>query len=170
VKLLVGPLDAVGRLCAEHRPSHLVSWLAPGAAPPELGGPLAPQRRLALSSHDIAAPREGLVPPAREHLLQLIAFADAWSGAAPMLLHCWAAVSRSTAAAYAVACRKRPDLCEAELARRLRALSPEATPNPLIVRLADELLGRDGRMSAAIGAIGRGAEAALGRSFAYPLT
>jgi predicted protein tyrosine phosphatase len=165
MKLLVGPLDQVTRLCAEHRPSHLVSWLSPVDAPPELEPGLAPERRLLLSSHDICEPQEGLVLPCREHVLELFAFADAWTGAEPMLVHCWAAVSRSTAAAFAVACRKRPDLPEIELARRLRALSPEATPNALIVQLADELLGRGGRMSAAAQAIGRGAEAPLGRPF-----
>lgn len=169
MRLLVGPLDQAAALCAVHAPSHLVGWLSPGAAPAELPSHFPPAQRLALVSHDIAAPRDGLVPPAPEHLAQLLAFADDWTGEAPMLIHCWAAVSRSPAAAYVVACRKRPDLAEAELATRLRALAPEATPNPRIVALADGLMGRAGRMSAAIGALGRGAETAQGRCFALDL-
>jgi predicted protein tyrosine phosphatase len=47
----------------------------------------------------------------------------------------------------------------------LRAASPHATPNRLIVRLADDLLGRKGRMVEAVTAIGRGADAWEGRVF-----
>jgi predicted protein tyrosine phosphatase len=169
MKLLVSPLDDVPRLCAAHRPSHLVTWMSPPAVPPDLPVELAPAERLVLTSHDICAPEAGLVQPSRENLAQLLAFADAWSGEQPMLVHCWAGVSRSTAAAFVVACRKRPDLPEIALARQLRALSPEATPNALIVQLADALMGRGGRMSAAAGVIGRGAEAACGRAFVFRL-
>ena len=42
------------------------------------------------------------------------------------------------------------------LAQALRRASPTATPNIRIVSLADRLLGRDGRMVAAIETIGRG--------------
>jgi predicted protein tyrosine phosphatase len=170
VKLLVGPLDDVARLCAAHGPSHLVSWLAPQDAVPALPRRFTPERRLHLSSHDICEPQEGFVSPDFEHVAQLLAFAGTWSGEQPMLLHCWAGVSRSTAAAYVVACRKRPDLPEAEIARRLRAASTTATPNPLIVAIGDSLLDRDGRMIEAIDAIGRGAEAPLGYAFVLPLS
>jgi predicted protein tyrosine phosphatase len=165
----VGPLDEVGRLCGEHRPSHLVSWLSPPAQPPELPAGVQPERRLLLVSHDVSAPAPGLAPPGAHHLAQLFEFAERWTGASPLLVHCWAGISRSTAAAYAVACLKRPDLPESQLAGQLRALSPEATPNPLIVRLADDLLGRGGRMSQAVLAIGRGRDAPVGRAFALPL-
>ena len=42
------------------------------------------------------------------------------------------------------------------IAQALRRASPTATPNIRIVSLADRLLGRDGRMVAAIETIGRG--------------
>ena len=48
------------------------------------------------------------------------------------------------------------------IAQALRRASPTATPNIRIVSLADRLLGRDGRMVAAIETIGRG-EIALER-------
>jgi predicted protein tyrosine phosphatase len=47
----------------------------------------------------------------------------------------------------------------------LRAASPSATPNRLIVSYADALLGRNGRMSRAIEKIGRGENAYLGKPF-----
>jgi predicted protein tyrosine phosphatase len=169
MKLLVSPLEHVPALCETHRPSHLVTWLSPPAVAPDLPADLAPGQRLVLTSHDICAPQEGLVQPSREHVAELLAFTDAWTGELPMLVHCWAGVSRSTAAAFVMACRKRPDLPEIALARQLRALSPEATPNALIVQLADRLMGRGGRMSGAVAAIGRGAETSCGRPFVFSL-
>jgi predicted protein tyrosine phosphatase len=47
----------------------------------------------------------------------------------------------------------------------LRSASPTATPNARIVSLADRLLGRDGRMVAAIETIGRGVLATEGTPF-----
>ena len=170
MKLLVGPLAAIEAMCAEHRPSHLVSWLSPPAVAPAIAAAAALDARLLLCSHDVAQAGEGFEPPGAEHLARLLAFARGWDGARPMLVHCWAGVSRSTAAAFAIACQARPQISESELARRLRRLSPTATPNPLIVALADAQLGRKGRMSAAIAGIGRGSETALGAPFALDLT
>jgi len=42
------------------------------------------------------------------------------------------------------------------IARRLRRASPTATPNKLIISIADDMLGRGGRMVDAIAAIGMG--------------
>ena len=169
MKILVAPLEAVEGLCRAHAPSHLVSWLSPPALPPDLPAPLAPARRLHLSSHDVALPTDGFQAPAAGDVARLLAFAAGWTGERPLLVHCWAGVSRSTAAAYAIACLKRPDLDEAAIARRLRSLAPCATPNPLIVRLADAQLGRGGRMSEAVAAIGRGCDTALGAPFVLDL-
>jgi predicted protein tyrosine phosphatase len=76
-----------------------------------------------------------------------------------ILIHCHAGISRSTAAAYALACQQAGPGHEADLAMTLRALSAAATPNPRMIALADDLLGREGKMISAIRAIGRGAEA-----------
>ena len=55
------------------------------------------------------------------------------------------------------------------LAALLRQRAPSATPNRRIVEIADRLLGRDGRMVAAIDAIGRGADAFEGTPFALEI-
>ena len=72
-------------------------------------------------------------------------------------------ISRSTAAALAVLCRRgvAPD----DAADRLRRAAPEATPNRHVVALADDALRLDGRLVAAAERIGRGREAAVGRAF-----
>jgi predicted protein tyrosine phosphatase len=58
-------------------------------------------------------------------------------------------------------------LDEEDLAWQLRRLSPSASPNRLIVSHADAVLGRGGRMVAAVDAIGRGCEATEGVPFSF---
>jgi predicted protein tyrosine phosphatase len=168
MKVLVGPLQDVPAICETHRPSHLVSWLSPPATAPEIALSFPPARRLLLISHDLAVETEGYQAPTRDDVARLLAFAGGWDGARPLLVHCWAGVSRSTAAAYVIACA-RSDRSERDIALALRQASPGATPNPLIVAHADALLGREGRMSAAIAKIGRGAEVSLGAPFELQL-
>jgi predicted protein tyrosine phosphatase len=111
---------------------------------------------LILGMDDIAAPIEGYTLPRDEHVIRLIAFVRGWDRAKPMVVHCFAGISRSTAGAYVAACALNPQRDEWVIARALRHASPTATPNPRIVSLADRVLGRDGRMVAAIDSIGRG--------------
>ncbi|WP_279477918.1 tyrosine protein phosphatase [Aureimonas sp. SK2] len=130
---------------------------------------IAPERHLFLGMNDIAAPAEGMTHPAAEHLDKLLDFGRRWDRDKPLAVHCWAGISRSTAAAYILALAINPELDEAELAQELRRRAPSATPNPLLVSLADEKLGRGGRMVKAIAAIGRGADAFSGTPFILPL-
>lgn len=81
------------------------------------------------------------------------------------MIHCFAGISRSTAAAFISACALAPQANEGAIARSLRAAAPSATPNARLVALADELLGREGRMIEAVRAIGRGADAFEGQPF-----
>lgn len=167
MKLIVAPLHEVAGMMARHQPSHLISLASPGHVDAALVDP--PLHRLDLRFNDFAEPREGLTPPTEADVAALLAFAEGWDGARPLLIHCWAGVSRSTAAAYAVACAKSAPGREQVWAERLRLAAPTATPNPLIVALADRLLKRDGAMSRAVAAIGRGAETAWGAPFELDL-
>lgn len=168
MKLIVAPLHEVAGLAARHQPSHLISLASPG----HVDAPLAkaPPHRLDLRFNDIAAPREGLTPPTEADVAALLAFAASWDGTRPLLIHCWAGVSRSTAAAYVIACDRTAPGREAHWAGRLRSLAPTATPNPLMVALADRCLKRDGAMTRAVAAIGRGAETAWGLAFELDLS
>jgi predicted protein tyrosine phosphatase len=130
---------------------------------------VALEDHLFLGVSDIVEPLEGHILPGEEHLDQLLAFARSWDRSAPLVIHCWAGVSRSTAAAYTVACALNPDRDEMEAALALRAASRTATPNLRIVALADQRLGRGGRMVAAIRSIGRGEDCFEGIPFAYAL-
>ncbi len=121
---------------------------------------------LHVAIHDISEPAEGMVCPGEEHVSEYLGFMERWDRAAPIVVHCYAGISRSTAAAFSALCAARPDLDEELIALRLRERSPEATPNARIVALADEILGRSGRMVKAVEKIGRGAEAFEGTVFA----
>lgn len=126
---------------------------------------IAPAQHLRLSVSDIVEAAPGLVAPQADHVACLLAFARQWDRRAPMLIHCYAGVSRSTAAAFIAACALMPARAEREIADEIRRRSPTASPNALLVKFADELLQRKGQMIAAIEAIGRGEDCFEGVPF-----
>jgi predicted protein tyrosine phosphatase len=151
--LLVTPLSALPDALAEHAPSHLVSLLSPEymiATP--AGFPAA--AHLKLGVNDIADPAAGPAPPARRHVDALLEFSRAWDGQHPFLIHCWAGISRSMASAFTILCDRLEPGCEIEIAQAMRRRAPHAQPNRLLVRHADEALGRGGAMLAAVEAMG----------------
>ncbi|RAK66362.1 hypothetical protein [Phenylobacterium kunshanense] len=69
-----------------------------------------------------------------------------------LLVHCFHGVGRSAAVALAIlADRAGPGREQAAL-DRLLAIRPQATPNLVVVKLADEVLGRNGALVAAVSA------------------
>lgn len=163
----VCPLSAVPDTVERANASHLLTWLQDEiiVETPRL---ILPDRHIRFRIHDISEPLIGYAAPGREHIDQLIAFAQEWGGEGPIVVHCWAGISRSTAAAYTALCTINPDASEELIAMRLRAASPTAYPNRLMIRLADEALGRQGRMVRAIESIGRGVLASEAVPFSLP--
>lgn len=166
--LIVAPQSHVVKIVATRKPSHVLSLISPDADAPVCNG-LARGNHGIFRFNDIAKPLPGLVAPSVALVDSIISFAQTWERTAPLLIHCYAGISRSTAAAYILACHFLPDTPEENLASALRHASPAATPNALMVAIADEFLRRDGRMVRAIASIGRGAEAAEGTAFDLPL-
>jgi predicted protein tyrosine phosphatase len=119
--------------------------------------------------HDISAPLDGYILPDEEHVAGLISFVQRWNRRTPLVVHCYAGISRSTASAFTTVCALNPHRDESSIAQALRRASPTATPNIRIVSLADRLLGREGRMIAAIETIGRGEIAVEGNPFRLEL-
>ncbi|MEG9862989.1 MAG: hypothetical protein V6Z81_10975 [Parvularculales bacterium] len=168
MKIYISPLSAIEEAIARHQPSHLISALGEEEMIETPAG-IAPQRHLKLTMHDISEVRDGMISPSTEHIGRLISFIDEWdTTAAPLLVHCWAGISRSSAAAFIALCRINPDMPEEALARLLREQAAFIYPNALMVRHADALMGREGRMSRAIDAIGPGALAWEGNLFDVP--
>jgi len=124
---------------------------------------------LFLGMNDVVVAAEGEILPGEDHLDRLLAFVTSWDKAKPLVIHCYAGVSRSTAAAYTAALALDPTWDEHELARLLRQRSPTATPNARIIELADRRLCRGGRMVDAIRSIGRGSDCFEGTPFSLPI-
>jgi predicted protein tyrosine phosphatase len=118
---------------------------------------------------DITEQMDGFVAPCDSHIEQILNFVRNWDRSAPMVVHCYAGISRSTASAFAAACMLNPHRDEITIARQIRAASPIAQPNRLIVGLADKALGRDGRMLRALDAMGPGSMTVEGRPFRVDL-
>jgi predicted protein tyrosine phosphatase len=153
--LHVCPFSALPTLVERAKASHVISLLQEEILVERPHG-ILPGRHLRLRVHDISEPLAGCVHPDLAHMEEIITFARAWGGQGPMVVHCWAGISRSTAAAYTALCSINPDVPEDLIALHLRRASPTAYPNRLMIRLADQALGRSGRMVRAVEAIGRG--------------
>jgi len=130
---------------------------------------IAPANHLILGMDDITEPLNGYVAPADEHVIRLIAFVQRWNRARPLVIHCYAGISRSTAGAFVAACALNPQRDESSIARALRQASATAIPNIRIVSLADRVLGRNGRMTSAVEMIGRGTPAMEAEPFRLDL-
>ena len=168
--IAVCPLSRLNETVEAHDASHVVTLINAATTVPRPSS-IPQERHLFVGVSDIVDPLDGHIYPAEKHVARLLAFVTDWGAAREraLVIHCWAGVSRSTAAAYITACALTPARCEREAARALRAASPTATPNARLVALADAMLGRDGRMVEAVAAIGRGADAFEGRPFMLAL-
>lgn len=164
----VCPLSQVAVTVATSSASHLVSVInddTPVDRPPSI----ASENHLFVGINDIVEPQDGLIVPDECHVRQLLDFVEAWDRERPIVIHCYAGISRSTAAAYVALCAVRPETSEREIAMRMREASSAAFPNPLIVAHGDRLLGREGRMVEAVNAMGRGELAFESEPFALPV-
>jgi predicted protein tyrosine phosphatase len=163
-RIHVCSLARLPAVVAETGASHIVTLIDASTAV-ERPLSVSAERHLFLGVNDISEPMDGYVHPSTEHVARLIAFLESWDQTRPLVIHCFAGISRSTAAAFISLCALMPERDEAELAQALRAASHIAYPNRLLVRLGDDLLKRDGRMVAAIESIGRGTLAEEGIPF-----
>lgn len=149
-----------------HKAKSVIGILGPETPHPEYDNI---ENHLKLTFNDINVETPGLITPHEQDAKRLISFVESWNQKQPLLIHCWAGISRSTASAFAALCMLRPKVDELEIAQELRKASPSATPNRLITKQVDHILGRQGRMLAAIEAIGRGANAYEGAPFTLHL-
>jgi len=124
---------------------------------------------LKVSMDDITEQMDGFLAPSDQHIEKVLNFVRGWDRSAPMVVHCYAGISRSTASAFAAACMLNPHRNEIEIARQIRERSPIASPNRLIVSLADKALGREGRMLRALDEMGPGSMTVEGRPFRVDL-
>ncbi len=163
MKLHVTPLSGLNDTIARTGARNVVCLCGPGRSierPSEADGGF-----LSLTFNDIDEPRDGLIAPSDEHVAQIIDHVRSAAGQDQLLFVCWMGISRSTAACLIATCVMRPDLSPRTVTGHLRRESPSATPNRLMVYLADQALGLDGQLLSARDAIGRGADAFEGTPF-----
>ncbi len=126
-------------------PSHVISLTSPLELPETPRG-IGQGRHLRLGVHDISEPLDGHVLPGPEHVETLIRFIQDWQPqAGALLVHCFAGISRSTAAALIALVAKAPRR-ERVAVEHLRASAPHAMPNRRMIQVADEQLGCGGRL------------------------
>ncbi|HUB85072.1 MAG TPA: hypothetical protein VL971_05220 [Rhizomicrobium sp.] len=167
--ILVTPLSHVEAAIRRYHPTHMVTLLSPEHMIDTPEG-MEAERHLRLGMNDVAQTLISDDPPNDRHIKELIAFGRTWDGKTPMLVHCWAGISRSMAASFILMCDKREPGMEREIANAIRYRAPHAHPNPLMVSIADGILDRGGRMIAAVDSIGRGTIVAEGQTVELPLS
>jgi len=149
------------------KPSHLVSLGASIDTPPILDR----ANHLMLEFADLVevVPRNAMFAPSAHHVEELMEFGQRWDATAPMMIHCHMGQSRSPAAAYIVLCLKNPGM-EQACAELLRMRAPHCQPNLLMVRIADEILDRQGRMVEAIQSLGKPVDHSFSGVFSVPVS
>jgi predicted protein tyrosine phosphatase len=156
--------DVVSEVNASHVLT-LINAQTPVNRPPSI----AEQNHLFIGMSDIVQPLQGHIIPGEEHVRQLLTFVQKWEQKQPMVIHCYAGVSRSTAAALITTALLNPDRREQDIAQLIRQRSPTATPNLRLIAVADTLLGRSGRLLKAAESIGRGEDCFEGIPFRIEL-
>ena len=68
--------------------------------------------------------------PCETHVADLVQFARDWDRKAPLLIHCWAGISRSTAAAFISLCALNPEGDEFGWRDALRRASADRLSQP----------------------------------------
>lgn len=150
--IIVSSLKDMPNAAARAQVSDIVSLIQPEFMPATPAEP-ANVRHLKIAVDDITGPQDGMIAPVESHVTRLLNFFEDWSRTAPILIHCYAGVSRSMAAAYTLLNILQPDQ-ERDVACWLRRHAAHALPNRLIVSHADRLLNRQGRMVAALDDMG----------------
>jgi predicted protein tyrosine phosphatase len=167
-KIIVSSLSKLHDTVREHGARRILT-LINAATPVPRPEEVAAEHHLFLGFNDITEEMEGMVAPSAAHVEDVIRWARDWDQRTPMVVHCYAGISRSTAAAYTSVLALNPSLDEFALANELRRRAPTATPNIRMITFADALLGRKGRMVEAITLIGRGEDAFEGVPFEVPM-
>ena len=136
------------------KPERILSLLSPGDVFP-IFETHSDDRHIRIAVDDVMhdnayADSDLVTAPSEIHARSVIDFAETWSGEGCLLIHCWAGISRSSASAFITACVRNPRTDEGEIADAIRRASRVAKPNPLLVRHADRILNRGGRMIEAV--------------------
>lgn len=135
--------------------THVLSILDPAYPDPADFDAYGPHRRLTLRFDDVIEPLPGMAPPGPEHIEALLRFgedleAEPGSPLDHLLVHCHMGISRSTAAMTILLAQAEPGRPEDTIFAEITGIRPQAWPNSRMIAMADEVLGRDGRLVTAL--------------------
>ncbi len=133
--------------------THVLSILDPDWPDPEAFQNFDPHFRATFRFHDAIEPSPGVVLPERADVEAMLAFGRDAGDVSHLLIHCHAGISRSTAAMLMILAQAHPHETEVAVVDKLLAIRPQAWPNSRMIAFADALLGRNGRLTAALGRI-----------------
>jgi len=114
---------------------------------------------LQLHFHDVESVGEARLffscAPTRSQVAEILQFGERCLQASRstnvhLLVHCFAGISRSTAASFALAAQALGPGCAEHALRAVQTVRREAYPNQLIVQYADQLLERNGELLRAL--------------------
>jgi predicted protein tyrosine phosphatase len=136
--------------------SHVLSMIDPDRDDPDVFTHYSPHERTLLRFHDIIDDKADMIAPSPDIVEEVLRFGEVLKNTVDqrsnghLLVHCHMGVSRSTAAMLTLMAQAQPDLDEDSLFNELRTIRPIAWPNSRMIGYADDLLGRDGRLVAAL--------------------
>jgi predicted protein tyrosine phosphatase len=135
--------------------THVLSILDPDYPDPTDFANYGPHSRLTLRFDDIIDDAPGMAPPQMHHVEALLEFGRGLAASIDdplrhLLIHCHAGISRSTASMSILLAEARRDTDEDDIFEHIREIRPQAWPNSRMIGLADEMLGRGGRLVAAL--------------------
>ena len=130
--------------------THVLSILDPYWPDPDVFRAFGPHLRATFRFHDAIEPGPGVKLPERADVELILAFGRDAGDPCHLLIHCHMGISRSTAAMLMILAQAHPYESEDAAVDRLLAIRPQAWPNSRMIGFADELLGRAGRLTAAL--------------------
>jgi predicted protein tyrosine phosphatase len=150
--LAICGMSELPKVMAQFAPTHIVSVTDPNDGSLDFPEAVTVLRLAFWDIHVIdgmvakvlsARDRDGY--PNEDHAQAILHFGRQLPAGARVLIHCFAGVSRSTAAAYLLLCQhmRGEEHAAFELIKTIR---PTAQPNRLIVKFGDRLLGAEKRM------------------------
>jgi predicted protein tyrosine phosphatase len=135
--------------------THVVSILDPDHPEPEAFASYERHHRTVMRFHDAITPGPGVVLPAVGDVETVLAFGDRLAredaGCGHVLVHCHAGISRSAAVMAILLAQHDPGRDEDDIFELVVSLRPKAWPNSSLIAMADDLLGRGGRLNRALG-------------------
>ena len=156
IRTVICGLDQLD-LHSASRITHVLSILDPGFPDPDAFKAYGPHARTSLRFHDEIEPGLNRILPQANDIETILSLGrtmadDLKKGGKPhMLVHCQMGISRSTAATAILLSTIHRGKDEDDIFARLLELQPNAWPNCLMIELADDLLQRRGRFTAAAG-------------------